>query len=163
MRDLIKVGIVSSIFPERGTVKVIFVDKENRISQELPMMSFEYDMPKVKDQVLCVFLPNGLDAGFCLGSFYSKPDPVPINDADVHWKVLGEDSYFNINKKTGNANLKLSSLVIDGDVTINGDLKINGSVAISNSLNVGNSIKTNSLKANTISANTITAKVISEG
>jgi phage baseplate assembly protein gpV len=168
-KDIVKIGIVNAVYPDIGKVKVSFPDKDNRMSRELPMLNFEYDMPEIKDQVICIFLPNGTEAGFCLGSFHSKVDPPPTTNGDLHWKVLGNESFFNIDKKTGLANLKLKKLVIDGDVEINGSLKISGNLTVNsnarvdNSLNVGAKISTSKLNATDISATKITASTISAG
>lgn len=71
-RNLIRVGLVNSSNPNKGTVKVLFPDKDNIVSNDLPMLSFISHMPSVGEQVLCLFLGNGLEEGFCLGSFYSQ-------------------------------------------------------------------------------------------
>ena len=50
-RNLVKVGQVSSIDPEKGTIKVLFPDKDNIVSDDIPMLHFEYHMPDIEDQV----------------------------------------------------------------------------------------------------------------
>ena len=40
-----------------------------------------YDLPDVGDQVLCLFLPYGLEQGFVLGAMYGKASP-PVSSGD---------------------------------------------------------------------------------
>jgi phage baseplate assembly protein gpV len=76
-RNLIKVGLVNSRDTNKGTVKVLFPDKDNTVSNDLPILSC-VNMPNVGEQVLCLFLGNGLEEGFCLGSFYSQVNLPPV-------------------------------------------------------------------------------------
>src|SRR5699024_7332645 len=39
-------------------------------------------MPDINDQVLCIFLPIGLEAGFIIGGFYSKNVKPPASTED---------------------------------------------------------------------------------
>lgn len=82
-RNLIRIGIVSSINKSKCTARVAFEDQENSISQELPILvrgtinPQDYWIPTPGEQVLCVFLPNGIEHGFVVGSFYSDLDKPP--------------------------------------------------------------------------------------
>lgn len=76
--DLIRVGRVSSVNETDYTVRVEFQDKEKLVSHDLPIFvsttsktkNPEIDLPKVGESVVCIFLPNGAQQGFCLGAFY---------------------------------------------------------------------------------------------
>lgn len=78
MDNILRVGIVSSIDPVAGTARVAFKDRSNLLSYDLPVLvrntveNKDYWMPDIDEQVLCVFLPIGLEAGFVIGGFYSK-------------------------------------------------------------------------------------------
>ena len=43
-----------------------------------------YDLPDIGDQVLCVFLPIGLEQGFVAGSMFGKQSPPVTNPDKVH-------------------------------------------------------------------------------
>src|SRR5690606_14646915 len=123
-RNLIRVGQVNSVDPGKGTVRVLFEDKDNLISDDIPLLNFEYNMPKVGDQVLCVFLGNGLDQGFCLGSFYSEISPPPANNKDIFMKKLDEDTKIEYNKQTKSLKVTTKEVQIyvqDGKVTVKAD------------------------------------------
>lgn len=74
LRSLIRVGRVSSVNRSRGTVQVLFPDRDNSVSSDLPVLKSS-PFPSVNEQVVCIFLANGIEVGFCLGPFYSESDP----------------------------------------------------------------------------------------
>lgn len=70
-RNVIKIGRVSSKNTSKGTVEVVFPDRDNAVSSPLPVLE-SVSFPNVNDQVVCLFLGNALEDGFCLGGFYSS-------------------------------------------------------------------------------------------
>lgn len=132
-RNLIRVGFVNSINARKGTVQVLFPDKDNKVSNDLPLLSFEYNMPKVEDQVVCLFLGNGLENGFCLGNFYSDINPPPQDDEQYFRKQFSDGTYIQYDKNR--RQLKISAekpLQIVGDLMVQGDLTVSGEVKGSN-------------------------------
>lgn len=94
IKDLIRIGRVSSINPLKCTAKVTFPDKDDMVSDELPILTIgtnktkAYFLPAIDTQVLCIFLPNnsgkGINDGFVLGCIYSDEDmPVENNEKVV--------------------------------------------------------------------------------
>lgn len=94
IKDLIRIGRVSSINPLKCTAKVTFPDKDDMVSDELPILTIgtnktkAYFLPAIDTQVLCIFLPNnsgkGINDGFILGCIYSDEDmPVENNEKVV--------------------------------------------------------------------------------
>lgn len=88
LRDYIKVGTITSIDPAKHTARVVFPEDDNATSYDLPVIcrntyeNHDYAMPDVNEDVLCIFLPNGHEDGFILGSFYAgdvKP-PTVLHD-----------------------------------------------------------------------------------
>lgn len=96
IRELVRVGVVTNVYPERGTVRVRLVDADDQVSFELPvlyrktMKDKEYWMPDVGEQVVCLFSGQGLEQGFVLGAIYSKKDSVPVSSRDK-WHIKFED------------------------------------------------------------------------
>lgn len=68
IRNIMRIGIVSTANIDRREVRVTFPDKDNLVSDELPLLD-HIPVPDVGDSVLCLFLPNGKSKGFCIGSF----------------------------------------------------------------------------------------------
>lgn len=134
-KNLIRVGVVSSINYLAGCVRVSFEDREKVVSDELPLLSFEYNMPKVGESVLCLFLGNGISNGFCLGRYYSD-DNLP-KTSDTYYKDLGE-AFYKYDKNTKTLTISADNIVFDGDVRISGNLNVNGNITATGSIDGSN-------------------------
>ncbi|MEW9106331.1 hypothetical protein [Paenibacillus sp.] len=76
----IKIGTVTAVSPEVGAVRVAFFDEDNAVSALLPviMPPGVKGMPKEKDSVICIFLSNAMNDGFCLyGTYYIQGEKLP--------------------------------------------------------------------------------------
>jgi len=128
IRDLFRVGRVSSQNGPKGTVRVTFPDKDDLVSGELPVIVIgshgtkEYHIPEVGTQVLCCFMPNpsgrGMNDGFVIGGFYSEGDLPEETDPKVRCIKLPDGCYIKFDG-AGNieihatGNLKLTGARID--------------------------------------------------
>lgn len=93
LKNMVRVGIVSSVNGSACTAKVTFPDKDNMVSAELPVLQIGsygtkgYCLPEVNTKVVCLFLPNpsgsGMNAGFIIGAYYTGEKPPAENDANV--------------------------------------------------------------------------------
>src|SRR5699024_6698035 len=88
MDSILRVVIIPSIDPVAGTAHVAYKDRSNLLSYDLPVLTKntvdnkDYWMPDINEQVLCIFLPIGLEAGFIIGGFYSKNVKPPASTED---------------------------------------------------------------------------------
>ena len=88
LNQTVRIGKVTSIDPAAGTARVVLPDSDGVVSYNLPVLFQKtqddkfYTMPDLGEQVLCLFLPNGQEQGFILGSFFSQMDSPPVNDPD---------------------------------------------------------------------------------
>lgn len=106
LREIIKAGIVSSVNPDSCSVRVTFEDTDNAVSYDLPVLQQKthkdkfYSLPDVGESVLCLFLQNGPQVGFVLGSFYNAQDVVPdgINE-DVYCKEFEDGTRLEYDRK----------------------------------------------------------------
>ncbi|MEC1744112.1 phage baseplate assembly protein V [Schinkia azotoformans] len=86
LKNMIQIGIVSSVNPEKCAVKVAFNSRDDSVSPELPVLvrgslgTKDYWLPTVGEQVVCISLPNGNARGFVLGSFYSNVDKPSVTE-----------------------------------------------------------------------------------
>lgn len=79
IKNIIRIGRVSSIDVNTNTARVAFSDKDDLVSGNLmivnrgSMVDKDYWIPDIDEQVLCLMQPNasgkGLNDGFILGSF----------------------------------------------------------------------------------------------
>ena len=124
IRDVFRIGKVSSVNGAACTVRVTFPDKDDMVSAELPIVvvgshgTKGYWVPEVDTQVLCCFLPNpsgrGMNDGFVLGGFYSTEDPPEESDPKVRCIKLPDGCYI---KFDGAGNVHIHAT---GNLTLTG-------------------------------------------
>lgn len=152
---MIRYGEVSSIFPERGTVKVIFKDLSDIPTVELPVFqgrthqTKHYSMPKIGEVGLCLFPENSFN-GFYLGSGYDEALPIPAGAGEnVEITIFKDGTVVSYDENSSklyiNANneieiiakkMKISCPVIDitGDINHTGNLTSSGNTSIGGSM-----------------------------
>lgn len=89
MAQIVRVGFVTARQPETHRLQVQFRDTTTAAltSDWLPCLvaraskDLAYDLPDIGDQVLCLFMPNGLEQGYVIGAMYGKQTP-PVADAE---------------------------------------------------------------------------------
>lgn len=88
----VRVGRISSINYAAGTVKVVYLDKSDKGTAELPLFcgQGEYQMPKVDDQVLVLHLSNDSSMGIVMGRFWSAKTVPPRSGPGVYQKTFNE-------------------------------------------------------------------------
>ena len=70
-------GFISSVNPEQGTVKVTFTGENDVVSDMLPLLAAEYDIPEIGAYVAVIFGKNG--RGVCLGKVFSNSNRPPAS------------------------------------------------------------------------------------
>jgi len=73
VQNVLRVGFVSSVDDVDKTIRVTFPDRDNQVSDSLqpvlpPIEGAVVKLPQVGEQVICLFLANGLETGFWLGT-----------------------------------------------------------------------------------------------
>lgn len=72
---MVRIGKISSVDEKRGTARVLFPDRQNSVSGDLPIVvpftlsGKVYYVPEINERVVCIYDENGM--GFILGSFYA--------------------------------------------------------------------------------------------
>lgn len=139
IKNIIRIGRVSSIDVNTNTARVAFSDKDDLVSGNLmivnrgSMVDKDYWIPDIDEQVLCLMQPNasgkGLNDGFILGSFFSAEDPPQESSADVRAVKFSDGTVVKHDRKTGNLTINATgdiSIIAGGAVTIKGAVvKIN--------------------------------------
>lgn len=69
LKNIVRIGRVSTVNAENRTARVIFQDKANLVSGPLIVLKNQPSMwlPHVGQLVLCLYLPNGESDGFVIG------------------------------------------------------------------------------------------------
>lgn len=149
INNLIRIGTISSINPKNAKARVMFEDRNNVVSKELPMLfqrtigTQDYVIPKVGEQVLCLFLSNGLEEGYILGSYYTEKNIPPGNDENKRLIIFEDGTLLEYDKgqitisATKDVNIISAeniNITAANNVTINGDLQVNGNINASGSI-----------------------------
>ena len=110
LKNLVRIGKVSTVNGKDCRVKVVFPDKENCVSDELPVLQIGasgtagYWVPEVGTQVLCLFLPNasgnGLSAGFVIGAYYSQTMPPKESNESIRSIRFPDGSFIKYDSGT---------------------------------------------------------------
>lgn len=130
--NLIMIGTVSAINEEEAKARVLFTDRDDMTTKEIPLCFLRtkgmrvYAMPEIGEEVLCLFLPNGYEEGFIIGSYYNDAHKVPI--ADKETKIIKFKNGDYIKYKNGEMEVKCNKVNIIADVDIKGKLKVSESV-----------------------------------
>ncbi len=112
----IRVGKVSSINYAAGTVRIVYPDKSEKGTAELPVFCGmgEYQMPKVDDQVLVVHLSNDSSVGIVMGRFWSGSFLPPLSGAGAYYKRLSDDGAVFLQQLGGVLTLCAGEFVLQG-------------------------------------------------
>lgn len=117
----IRVGEVTSIDPQKHTARVSFPEDDNNTSYELAVLcrntfsNRDYNMPDVGEDVLCLFLPDGIEDGFIIGSFYAGEVTPPTNNPDERKVIFADGASVTYNRKTHSLDVVIGSSKIHAD------------------------------------------------
>ena len=126
--ELIRVGKVTSTNDEAATARVQFGDRDDVVSYDLPILvkntleNKDYWMPDINEQVLCLFLPTGIEQGFILGSFYTRVTTPNQNTKEVREVKFKDGTSVNYNRE--NHILTVDVPQDGGNVVINAHTKV---------------------------------------
>jgi phage baseplate assembly protein V len=103
-------------------------------------------MPEIGEHVLCVFLPNSIEDGFVIGSYYTDSN-MPKNgeigiyrteyadgtiiEYDLNTSTARINSEYTVEVKAETVNVEATNINITGNVTINGILTVTDDAIIS--------------------------------
>jgi len=140
--ELIRVGVVTSINPEKGTVRVHLAGVDEEVSYELPVIfpkthkDKAYFMPDIGEHVVCIFSGQGLEQGFVLGAIYSEADTTPVSNKDKFLIRFEDGTEIEYDRRAhklraivnGTVEISASNIVIQGPVNIIGNLEVQGNI-----------------------------------
>ena len=119
-RQLVREGTVTACFPERHTCRVVFEDKDNMTSAEMPILTTcaagnkFYAMPDVGDVVVCLFASNAdqTGTGWIIGSRFNDKSKPNANSQDVMRMDFNDDTFVEYNRKSHELKINCSGKVI---------------------------------------------------
>ena len=117
--DMVHVGEVVSTNPGNCTARVKLSDRDDFITSELQVRQAKthkdqfYFMPDIGEMVICVFLGNGADAGFIIGSAYNRQDKPVYSGQNMAYVKFEDDTEFVYDKDKSQLYMN-----VEGDVDI---------------------------------------------
>lgn len=111
----IRIGRVSSVNYDSGSIDVIFPDEEENVYVDCPLMSCEYQMPKVNDMVTVIFQTNsdGADQGYVIGVPFTEENQPEVKGKNVYFKRFSKDAYIMFDPDTESLVIHAPKVIID--------------------------------------------------
>lgn len=106
---------VTSVYPERGTVRVKREQSDGMISGEIRILfqwtlkNQEYTMPAVDEHVVCIF--DG-SVGYVIGAVYSEVTAPPVNDVNKHYIRFEDGTFIEYDVKEHELTVKVEGNVV---------------------------------------------------
>ncbi|MFX3672871.1 MAG: hypothetical protein ACE3JQ_00245 [Paenisporosarcina sp.] len=123
LENVIRVGIVDGINDKEGTIRVTFPDRDDMVADDIALLDDSQNYPTIGDSVVCIFLPNGIQQGFCLGGYYHDQNPPPILDSNIYVKKIDEGLVIKYDFQS-----KKLTIDAQNEITINGNLRVTGQI-----------------------------------
>ena len=114
MEEIVRVGIVSSVDYEKGTVRIFYPDKNNAVSASMPYFSHCYEMPEVGSKVAVIYLSNGRSEGFVLGEYFNDENLPEQHGKGIIYKKLGR-GFIKYDANSDTLTINVKNLIINGE------------------------------------------------
>lgn len=119
LSNLIRVGTVDVINEAACTARVVFEDQEDTQSYDLQpivknsLKNKDYWMPDIGEQVLCLFLPSGIEQGFIIGSYYIDSNSRPASTGNKRTTVFEDGTKIEYDRSSSTLIADLGSSKIE--------------------------------------------------
>ncbi len=115
--DYIRRDTVESVNYQEGTVRIVQEDRDNAVSFDLPLMSFEYNPPDIGDMVVAIFLSNDGTQGFVIGKPYNDSNRPRNGMKGIIRKDYDIDAFVEYNKETKTLTIQAQNILFKGNVS----------------------------------------------
>ena len=94
--SILRFGYVSDYNPDKHQARVVFPDKDNLVSDWLPvivhnsLMNHDALHLDINEHVACLMSGNGLESGIILGAFYDNSNTCPENSHDKRAVIFAD-------------------------------------------------------------------------
>jgi phage baseplate assembly protein V len=106
VNDIIRVGKISAVYPERGTATVQFPDRDGLVSKELAigqrntLKNKDESFPDPGEHVVCAFFGNGLSEGVILSAIYDAKNRPNTGNPDIRVTEFEDGTTFTVDRKS---------------------------------------------------------------
>lgn len=148
---MIRFGEVTTIFPEKGTVKVTFQDlnipsAEIYVLQNRTHKTKKYSLPKIGEVGICIF-PENSYTGFYLGGGFNEVEEIPNGAGEnIEVTVFSDGTIISYNEESSklyiNAKKEIEIIapkmkITCPDIKIKGDINHEGNLTSSGNTKIG--------------------------
>lgn len=169
--DLIKIGEVSSVDPEKCMARVVFDDEDSLVSYDLPILqrntyeNHDYQMVHPGEDVVCLFLGPGQEDGFIIGSLYAGEIKPPEASLDRRTVVFSDDTRVCYDRQEHKLTVTIEGTEIvfnrqDGSITVPNAVTINCTTA---TVKASSSVTLNTPKTDITGALNVTGLITGNG
>ena len=169
--DLIKIGEVSSVDPEKCTARVVFDDEDSLVSYDLQILqrntyeNQDYQMVHPGEDVVCLFLGPGQEDGFIIGSLYAGEIKPPEASLDRRTVVFSDGTRVCYDRQEHKITVTIEGTEIvfnrqDGSITVPNAVTINCTTA---TVNASSSMTINSPDTHVTGTLTVDKKISGKG
>lgn len=131
----IRVGIVDGLNVQKGTVRVTFPDLDDTVTEDMALLNFEQRFPQVGESVLCLFLTNGTEQGYCLGSYFNDQNLPPNPNENKYVKKFSDGLTIEYDLKDKQLSISAENpITINSKIISNGDINVNGNLTVSGTI-----------------------------
>lgn len=118
-KNIIRIGKVSSINYETGMIQVVYTDKGNEVTTQMPYANFnnEYCMPKIGEQVLTAHLSNSTSRGVVLGTMWNRKNIPEESGKKLYRKELSKTkgaAYMRFDDDNGEYLIRVPVVLLHG-------------------------------------------------
>lgn len=169
--DLIKIGEVSSVDPEKCTARVVFDDEDSLVSYDLQILqrntyeNQDYQMVHPGEDVVCLFLGPGQEDGFIIGSLYAGEIKPPEASLDRRTVVFSDDTRVCYDRQEHKLTVTIEGTEIvfnrqDGSITVPNAVTINCTTA---TVNASSSVTLDTPKTDVTGVLNVTGLITGKG
>lgn len=127
LRSMVRTGTISAVYPEKGTARVVFDDKDGTSSPELHILhrfsgkNKDYFVPDIGDQAVCLFANNdkNFSTGYILGTYFTDKQPPQAASADIMRLDFADGSYIEYDRAAHALTVSIAGAVNIKGATIN--------------------------------------------
>jgi phage baseplate assembly protein V len=169
--DLIKIGEVSSVDPEKCTARVVFDDEDSLVSYDLQILqrntyeNQDYQMVHPGEDVVCLFLGPGQEDGFIIGSLYAGEIKPPEASIDRRTVVFSDGTRVCYDRQEHKLTVTIEGTEIvfnrqDGSITVPNAVTINCTTA---TVNASSSVTLDTPKTDVTGVLNVTGLITGKG
>ncbi|BBF42011.1 hypothetical protein lbkm_0693 [Lachnospiraceae bacterium KM106-2] len=117
--DNVRIGYVSSIDYKSGTVQILYKDRDNSVTDDIPVLTMngEYSMPAINDMVLVLHLSNGGEMGVVMGTFWNDSNKPSESGKEIYRKDFSKDgaAFMKYDKDKKTLYLHADKIILEND------------------------------------------------